>query len=239
MLVLCQFCLGNVLSAVHQNTMMPTPRFQWLVSYWTSGHNSGYWHFPKFFSLVSLIFSSCCWDFFKRSWWQGCREKPVLVSQVMALCDCQLYVLSGLCQEYAGEFIGMLERYSWRHLILFSLLLISWFRNQCCWGLLNSRRFCSKASLRTSAVATLLTVTRTFFVHYTLNGWEKKPVFLQPCLYLIPFGLIYYTSIIKQSGSHKSTEHYFSLILSWEEWVQTFGLQWQGKTFIFSVNFHT
>lgn len=131
--------------------------------------------FKSFFSLVSLIFSSCCWDFFKRSWWQGCREKPVLVSQVMALCDCQLYVLSGLCQEYTGEFIGMLERYSWRHLILFSLLLISWFRNQCCWGLLNSSRFYSKAlcSLRTSAVATLLTVTHVLF-SFTIPWMDEK-----------------------------------------------------------------
>lgn len=131
--------------------------------------------FKSFFSLVSLIFSSCCWDFFKTSWWQGCREKPVLMSQVMALCDCQLYVLSGLCQEYAGEFIGMLERYSWRHLIVFSLLLISWFRNQCCWGLLNSSRFYSKAlcSLRSSAVATLLTVTNVLFL-FTIPWMDEK-----------------------------------------------------------------
>jgi len=34
--------------------------------------------------------------------------------------------------EYAEEFIEVPERYSWRHLIVSSLLLISWFRNQCC-----------------------------------------------------------------------------------------------------------
>lgn len=160
----------------------------------------------------------------------------------MAFCHCQLYVLSDLCQEYADEFIGMLDGYSGRHLILCSLLLISRFRSQCCWGLLNSSRFCNKTlcSLRTPTVVTLLSVTH--FILFTIP-WMDEKIICFPATMMAPDSslpcLIYYTSIIRQSGGHKSTERYFSLILSWEELLQTFGLQGQGKIFVFSVNLHT
>lgn len=55
---------------------------------------------------------------------------------------------------------------------------------------------------------------------------------LWPCL-------IHYTAIINRSGGAKSIKCYFSFILSWEEWVQTFDLQVQGKAFLYSVNAHT
>lgn len=132
MLVLCQFCLGSVSLLCIK---IQRCQFQVFSDWFPIEHVGiilGTDIFKSFFSLVFLIFSSC-WNFFLNKLLTRMQEKnPVFVSQVMAFCHCQLYVLSGLCQEYADEFIGMLEGYSWRHLILCSLLLISWFRNQCC-----------------------------------------------------------------------------------------------------------
>lgn len=130
MLVLTQFCLGSV--------SLLCIKIQWcqfhVFSDWFSIEHLGIILGTDilksfFFSLVFLIFSSCCRDFLKQAADKKAEKLPVSASQVVALCHCQLYALSCLCQENADKFIGVLEGYNWRHFILCSLLLISWFRN--------------------------------------------------------------------------------------------------------------